>query len=128
MPGHFSNALLLPDADGKPICVLHAAPLGQASALAVGSAAPKAIVFLYDLAAAAQVPPAMLCKLFDFTPAETRAAQQMLQGGSAEAMAQRLGVTVNTFKSQLKAAYAKSGTHRQADFLKLLLALAVAGG
>jgi DNA-binding CsgD family transcriptional regulator len=127
-PGHFSNALLLPDAAGKPICVLHIAPLGRASALAVGSAAPQAIVFLYDLAAAAKVPPAMLSALFDFTPAEARAAQQMLQGGSAEAMAQRLGVTVNTFKSQLKAAYAKSGTHRQADFLKLLLALAVAGG
>ena len=127
-PSHFSNALVLPDASGKPACVVHLAPLGHASVLAAGSTAPKAIVFLYDLAAAAKVPPSLLGELFDFTPAEARAAQQMLQGGSAEAIAQRLGVTAHTFKSQLKAAYAKSGTHRQADFLKLLLALVVAGG
>ncbi|WP_295956601.1 helix-turn-helix transcriptional regulator [Rhodoferax sp.] len=128
VPGHFSNALLLPDAHGKPICVVHAAPLGQASALAVGNSAPKAIVFIYDLAAVGKVPPTLLCELFGLTSAEARAAQQMLRGGTAEEIALRLGVSVNTVKSHLKAAYAKSGTHRQADFLKLLMALTVAAG
>lgn len=84
-------------------------------------------MFLYDLTAAARVSPATLCKLFGLTHAEARVAQHMLQGGSAESMAQRQGITVNTLKSHLKAAYAKSGTYRQADFLKLLLALTVAG-
>ena len=39
-------------------------------------------------------------------------------------MAEPQGVSVDTFKNQLKPAYANSQTHRQADFLKLLLALA----
>ena len=39
-------------------------------------------------------------------------------------IAARLGVSVNTCKTQLQAAYAKTGTHRQADLLKLLLSLA----
>jgi DNA-binding CsgD family transcriptional regulator len=38
-------------------------------------------------------------------------------------MAHRAGVSVNTFKTQLQAAYAKSHAHRQVDLLKLLLAL-----
>ncbi len=126
VPDHFSNALLLPDADGKPGCVVHVAPLGQASALSVGVDAPRAIVFLYDLAAASRVPATLLSELFGLTPAEARAALQMLQGGTAEDMAQRLGVTPHTFKSQLKTVYAKSGTHRQADLLKMLLALSAA--
>ena len=126
VPDHFSNALLLPDAEGKPSCVLHVAPLGQTSALAMGVEAPRAVLFLYDLAAASRVPPGLLSELFGLTPAEARAALQMLQGGTAEDMAQRLGVTPHTFKSQLKTVYAKSGTHRQADLLKMLLALSVA--
>lgn len=127
-PEHFSNALLLPDSEGRPSCVLHASPLGSASVLAVGKIAPKAIVFMYDLAAVGKLPPGVLCELLDLTPAEARAALQILQGGSADTMARRLGVSINTFKSQLKAAYAKSGTHRQADFLKLLLALTATTG
>ncbi len=126
VPDHFSNALVLPDADGKPACVVHVAPLGQASALSVGVETPRAIVFLYDLAAASRVSPTLLSELFGLTPAEARAALQMLQGGTAEDMAQRLGVTPHTFKSQLKTVYAKSGTHRQADLLKMLLALSAA--
>lgn len=58
------------------------------------------------------------------TGAEARAALQLMQGGSSKEMARHLGISVNTFRTQLAAAYAKSNTHRQADLLKLLLALA----
>lgn len=125
---HFSQALLLPDADGKPRCVLHAAPLGEPAARGMfalkNSGTPRAIVFLYDLAAAAAVPAALLVRLFDLTEAEARCALQLLQGGGVEAMAVRLGVSTNTARSQLHAVYAKTQAHRQADLLKLLLALA----
>jgi len=123
---HFSNAVVLPDDEGKPGCVLHAAPLGDALALAALGRRPRAIVFLYDLSAAACVAPGLLCELFDLTAAEAGAALQMLQGGSAEAMARRLGVSVNTFKTQRSAVCAKTRTSRHSDLLKLLLALAVA--
>jgi DNA-binding CsgD family transcriptional regulator len=57
------------------------------------------------------------------TPAEAMAALQVLSGGSVAQMADRLQVSVNTFKSQLAAAYAKTMSHRQTDLLKLLLSL-----
>ena len=66
----------------------------------------------------------LLCRLLKLTPAEARAALQLTQGGGSEEMATRLGVASNTLKTQLQAAYTKTGTHRQADLLKLLLALA----
>ena len=123
---HFSNAVVLPDEQGKPSCVLHVAPLGDGLALAVANERPRAIVFLYDLSAAASVPPGLLCELFDLTGAEAQVALQVLQGGPAEAMARRSGVSINTFKTQLKAVYAKTRTNRHSDLLKLMLALAVA--
>lgn len=122
---HFSNAVVLPDEEGKPACVIHVAPLGNAAALAESGRQPKVIVFLYDLGGAASVAPGLLAELFELTPAEARAALQILQGGSAEEMAHRLGVSVNTFKSQLKAVYAKTRTNRHSDLLKLMLALAM---
>jgi DNA-binding CsgD family transcriptional regulator len=122
---HFSNAVVLPDEDGKPACVVHIAPLGHAPTLAASGRAPKVIVFLYDVGGAASVAPGLLTELFALTAAEARAALQILQGGAAEEMAHRLGVSVNTFKSQLKAVYAKTRTNRHSDLLKLMLALAM---
>jgi DNA-binding CsgD family transcriptional regulator len=49
---------------------------------------------------------------------------QILAGGSTADMAARLNVSVNTLKTQLQAAYAKTRTNRQVDMLKLLLSLA----
>lgn len=121
---HFSQALVLPGEDGKPACVMHAAPLGPAPGLSAGGAQACAIVFFHDLNGGAAVDPALLCQLFGMTAAEARAARQLLDGGSAADMAGRLGVSINTFKTQLKAAYAKSNTRRQADLLKLMLSLA----
>ena len=123
---HFTQALLLPDADGRPSYVVHVAPLGRNTADSAfplpGDSAPCAVVFMYDLAAVS-VTTDTLSKIFDLTPAEGRAALQLLQGGTADTMAQRLGVSAATFKSQLQAAYNKSQTHRQVDLLKLLLSL-----
>ena len=118
----FSRALLLPDAQGKATCVLHAAPLSRAHELALGDGSPRVMVFLCDLAAVT-VPAELLTELFGLTLGEARAALQVLQGGSNDAMAHRLGISANTFKSQLKAVFAKTGTHRQSDLLRLLLAL-----
>lgn len=124
VPEHFSQALVLPEREGRPGCVVHAAPLAATHGFQTGSTGVSGVAFLYDLQRAALVHPDLLCALFGTTPAESLAALQVLQGGSIGEMALRLGVSPNTLKTQLKAAYAKSGTHRQADLLKLLLALA----
>lgn len=120
---HFSEALVLPDPAGRPACVVHVAPLAASADFATTGAPPVAVVFAYDLARAAAVAPQTLVDLFALTPAEARAALQILQGGGVAEMAARLGVSENTFKTQLKEAYVKTHTHRQPDLLKLLLAL-----
>ena len=125
---HFSQALVLPGVGGKPACVMHAAPLGAVAGLSAGGMGqPRAIVFFYDLNGAT-VAPQLLCQLFGMTPAEARAARQVLEGGSADDMARRLAVSVNTFKTQLKAVFAKTNTNRQVDLLKLLLSLKARSG
>ncbi len=121
---HFSDALILTEGpDGRPRCVIHAAPLVVPDDGSLTEVTPCIIVFVYDLQSVS-VASEQLERLFGLTPGEARAAIQLLQGGCANAMAERLGVSINTFKTQIKGAYDKTMTHRQADLLKLLLALA----
>jgi DNA-binding CsgD family transcriptional regulator len=110
------------DADGAPRCVLHVAPLGTPAAGVLPLVRGRAIVFAYELTAIA-VSVATLMSLFGVTAAEARAALEVPRGGSLAAMADRLDVSVNTLKTQLQAVYAKTMTRRQADLLKVLLAL-----
>lgn len=120
---HFSSAFLLQGDEGEPRCVLHAAPLvADPDAWPLAGNVPSVVVLAYDLVDV-HIDPRQLCSLFGMTPAEARAALQVLRGGSVSQMADRLQVSVNTFKSQLAAAYAKTMTHRQIDLLKLLLSL-----
>lgn len=120
---HFSDTLVVEDADNRPCCVFHAAPLSRRPSWSLGVSEACAVIFLYDLTARDAVDPEQLCALFGLTRAESRAALQVMQGGGASTMAERLGVSINTFKTQLKAVYVKTGTGRLPDLLKLLLAL-----
>lgn len=121
-PSHFSEAFVLPGPAGQPQLVLNAAPLAPESPWPPHASAARVIVFMYDMTRT-DLPPERLCELFSLTPAEAKAALQVLAGGSTTDMAARLGVSANTFKTQLAGAYAKTMTHRQADLLKLLLSL-----
>lgn len=104
--------------------MLHVAPLDHSPVLSSKHrSSPRAVLFLHDLGAATNVAPTLLNELFDLTPAEARAAVQVLRGGTAEEMAGRLGVAVCTFKSQLQLVYAKTGAHRQGELLRLFWAL-----
>ena len=71
-------------------------------------------------------PPATLLRdLFGLTPAEARLALELAHGASPRDAANRLGVTWNTTRTQLKAVLAKTGTNRQAALVRLLAALSV---
>lgn len=120
---HFSQAVVLPDAAGRPRAVVHAAALGANGYEGEDGRAARAVVFVYPLDRAAAVAPETLRQLFGLTPAEAAAALALPAGGSLAAIAGRLGISVNTLKSQLKAVYAKTQTQRQVDLLKLLASL-----
>lgn len=125
-PHHFSAATVLPNASGQPTFVLNAAPLGDTPFMGDDHHRPRGVVIAYNLSKAVSLSLDKLVTTFDFTQAEARAAIEVMHGGTTGDMARRLGVSINTLKTQLKAVYAKSCANRHADLLKLLLALAEA--
>lgn len=120
------RSMQLTDEAGVAVCVVHAAPLCDAAAFLDFGPRNGAMVFLYDLEGAAALPAERLTQLYGLTPAEAGVALEVARGGSSESMAGRLGISVNTVNTHLRRIFDKTATHRQADLLKLLLALSMA--
>jgi DNA-binding CsgD family transcriptional regulator len=74
-------------------------------------------------------PPDMrvLCGLFDLTPAEARVARGIASAQTPEAVAQSIGISVETARSHLKRIMLKTGTTRQAELVLLLSGLKAPG-
>jgi DNA-binding CsgD family transcriptional regulator len=62
----------------------------------------------------------LLAELFQLSPAEQRLAELLAQQLSPEACAERLNVSINTVRSQLRALFRKTDTSRQAELVSLL--------
>ncbi|MBN9695016.1 MAG: hypothetical protein J0L85_04400 [Zoogloea sp.] len=120
------RSMQLTNDTGAAVCVVHAAPLCGASELLGLGPRRGGVVFLYDLEEAASIPAERLIRLYGLTPAEAGLALEVVRGGSSESMAGRLGISVNTVNTHLRRIFDKTATHRQADLLKLLLALSMA--
>jgi DNA-binding CsgD family transcriptional regulator len=58
---------------------------------------------------------------FGLTPAEIRLAAYVVHGGTVASYAKQHAVSRNTARNQLQAIYGKTGTHRQAELVALLL-------
>lgn len=58
--------------------------------------------------------------LFDLTPAEAKAARAVSSGETVNSLAERLGLSPETIRGQLKAVFAKTGVRRQAELIALL--------
>lgn len=106
--------------------LLHKIGLDDAPGLtgvAADAAALDALLFALDPApdAAAAPGPDPFARIWGLTPAEARLAAALVAGTSPAAFARRHGLTVNTVKSQLRAIFRKTGTHRQAELVRLLL-------
>jgi DNA-binding CsgD family transcriptional regulator len=80
----------------------------------------KAIVVLVDLDAGRQTPESVLRATFMLTEAEARLAARMASGDGIETVATELGLSRDTIRSQLKAVFAKTSTHRQGELIALL--------
>lgn len=85
-----------------------------------------ATLILRDPARRLRLASADLMQLFQLTQAEARLACLLADGASLEDCALQLGVTRNTARSQLRVIFAKTGTNRQGDLVRLLLSSAAA--
>jgi DNA-binding CsgD family transcriptional regulator len=67
----------------------------------------------------------VLQQVFGITRSEARVANRLMCGESLQDIAGALGVSVGTVRSQIKALFAKTGTNRQAELVRLLTRLAM---
>jgi len=66
------------------------------------------------------VPESLLTIAYDLTAAKVRLVLRLLSGRSPRVIATTLGVTYETARSTLKAAFHKTSTHRQSEFVAML--------
>ncbi|WP_374683654.1 helix-turn-helix transcriptional regulator, partial [Accumulibacter sp.] len=66
-----------------------------------------------------------LMSLFGLTPAEARLAKAIGIGETLEVYAENSGLKVSTVRSQLKSIFAKTGTGRQTDLVRLISGIPV---
>lgn len=78
-------------------------------------------VLVSDPEQSAAIDVSMLRQWFGLTTAEARLAVVLAQGHSLAQGLERLGVGANTARTHLKAIFAKTGTKRQAELVRLLL-------
>jgi DNA-binding CsgD family transcriptional regulator len=83
----------------------------------------RAIVFICDTTTHTRPTRETLMAHFGLTPAEYRVAILLADGHGPNIIAQMLGVTRNTLKSQLSSIFRKTNTSRQAQLVRLLLQL-----
>jgi DNA-binding CsgD family transcriptional regulator/PAS domain-containing protein len=115
-----SRGIGLPiSATGQPPAVAYVLPLSEGTARAAFRPA-RAAVFVSTTTSASPLPEAVLTTLFDLTPAESRVLLKIGSGMGSVATALSLGIGENTLKTHLNRIYAKTGTGRQADLVRLL--------
>jgi DNA-binding CsgD family transcriptional regulator len=83
----------------------------------------RAVAFITDPDQRVRPRSEILSSLFRLTSAESRLALLLADGKSLSEIAQALGVSRNTLKTQLTSIYHKTGTSRQAQLVRLLLSL-----
>jgi DNA-binding CsgD family transcriptional regulator len=90
------------------------------------SADASAIVFVGDPEVRPQPSSARLATHYMLTPAEARLLEALLRGERVAEYAGRTGISINTANTQLKQIFAKTGTNRQADLMRLVFSDAIA--
>lgn len=85
--------------------------------------APAALLVLHPLDSDPSTLEPVLVRLYGLTAAECRVAAKLLELESIYLVAASLNRSEETIRSQIKAVFAKTGTHSQAQLLKLLYAL-----
>jgi DNA-binding CsgD family transcriptional regulator/PAS domain-containing protein len=119
-----SGATIISRRNGRSLRVL-VKPIPPGMVDAPGRAA--AILLISDPERGWTLPEHVLRQLFSLTPAECRLALLLLTGTTLPNAADRLGVSRETVRSQMKSVLQKTGAKRQGDFVKLLAEISALG-
>lgn len=111
----------LPRTKGRPLFA-YALRLSGVSCNALAPC--QVIVLVVDPDLSPRPPELAFRVCFGLTPAEARLARELSSGEELARAADRLGVCYETARARLKAIFAKTGTHRQAELVALFSRLA----
>jgi DNA-binding CsgD family transcriptional regulator len=87
----------------------------------LGPGSSAALVWIHDPEDTPVPSHGALQELFGLTPAESRMAASIASGSTVSAYAAEAGVTEETARFRLKQVLAKTGVHRQADLVRIVL-------
>ena len=116
---HFSNCVTVPRTSGAASYTLQFSALGEHSEFGGEGGAYAAIVFIADGAQAVESDPALLQSAYGLTPAEAKVAVALVESGTAEQVADALGTSPHTVRTQIKQIYMKLGVDTRTRFVKL---------
>ncbi|GJD56248.1 hypothetical protein MTDSW087_05666 [Methylobacterium dankookense] len=109
------DSWILMEREGKRPLIMNATPVPVLSA-----DGPHTVLMLLDLDAAPQANRLALERIFRLTPTESRLATMLANGATLAEAAEAQDVSVATARTQLKAIFAKTHTHRQAELVMLI--------
>lgn len=93
-------------------------PLGATSS---GAHQPRIAVFIRDPESPLETPRDIIRQLFGFTSAEASLALLLANGLSLDEAALKLGISINTVRTQLRSIFEKTGVTRQTALVRVLL-------
>ncbi|PQD98637.1 hypothetical protein CYL16_21495 [Mycobacterium sp. EPG1] len=112
------TSLLCPRPSGRRPYVVHIVPCACDD-----DRAPCALMVILDPERVPEPPMSVLCRLFGLTRAEALVAARVLRGEGVRAIADEMALSVSTVKTHLQHVFDKTGTHRQAELVRLLLSV-----
>jgi DNA-binding CsgD family transcriptional regulator len=117
---HGGGVLTVSDSSHRHALVVSVSPLGPSRGSDPWTPA-EALVLVSDPEELPALPEPALCDLYGLTSAEARVASRLARGETLDEIADALGVSRATVRSQLHQVFAKTGTHRQTDLVRVLL-------
>ena len=116
------EAIGLKRADKRPVIARVIPVEGEACTLLDGAAL---VVLFVDPEDCPDLSHSLLQQVFGLTKGEAHLVNRLLCGQSLEEIAAATGVSLGTVRSQIKAVFTKTHTHRQAELVGLLTRLAL---
>ncbi|MDM3929291.1 helix-turn-helix transcriptional regulator [Mycobacterium intracellulare] len=118
--GPSGECLACPRPSGKRPYVIHALPLTKHAA---EPASAKALLIIIDPEQEPEPPKTLIRRLFGLTNAEADVAIRVINGEGLKPIAEDLALSRATVNTHLQRVFEKTGTHRQAELVRLLLAI-----
>jgi DNA-binding CsgD family transcriptional regulator/PAS domain-containing protein len=101
--------------------VAHVLPLTSGARRRAGvTYSAVAALFVHRAVLHVPSPPEVIAKTYGLTPSELRVLLAVVELGGAPEVAEALGVAETTVRFHLRRLFEKTGTHRQADLVKLV--------